>query len=164
MITVEQVLHLSAVPHENAPRSGPTRGARYTDVYLSEANQLLGTYRALRRYRDDHYEFYGANRSQKTWEAHHVLEDRSLDYLQIRSKFPDKEKGLCVLIPVAAHHRINSIFIEHTRQFSDVRHVLEGYRLAHSVLGNYSGARPGAVALELDKLLRAAFRCAGLVA
>ena len=80
----------------------------------------------------------------------------------MRAKFPPYEQCLCVLIPKPAHSRINSVFTGHTRRFQDVEGILQGYRLAHSILGSYSGAPPGAVAAELDRIIRAAFRSAGL--
>jgi hypothetical protein len=133
-------------------------------VFMSRGNQLLGTYEALKWYRQQEHAHYGGRADQPSWDAHHVFEDRELDYLGVRGKFPLREQCLCVLIPSAAHKRINSVFAAHTRRFRDVSGILQGYRLAHSMLGDYSGSSPGTVAAELDRIVRAAFRCAGLVA
>lgn len=135
---------------------------RLHQVYLKRAHQLLGTYDALCRYRDDNRAHYGPRPGQRAWEAHHLFEDRELDNLGVRMKFPPRGACLCVLIPDLAHKRLNSIFAAHTRSFRDVAGVLEGYRLAHSMLGDYTGAPPRAVATELDRLVLAAFRLAGL--
>lgn len=131
-------------------------------TYLSPANQLLGSYSSLEHYRLLESSHYGRHSAQPAWEAHHIFEDRELDYLGVRAKFPRREQCLCVLIPKPAHVRINMVFAAHTRRFQDVEGILQGYRLAHSILGNYSGASSGAVAAELDQIIRAAFRSAGL--
>jgi hypothetical protein len=123
----------------------------------------MGTWAALSRYRSWNYEIYGKTDVAPAWEAHHIFEDRELDYLQVRNLFPHKNQCLCVLIPRDAHVRINSIFIQYTRRFTDVSGIIRGYKYAHSVLGDYSGAMEGAVAEELDKVIRTSFSCAGLL-
>jgi hypothetical protein len=102
-------------------------------VYLSPANQLLGSYLSLERYRSHESGHYVSRGRAPAWEAHHIVEDRELDYLGVRAKFPVREQCLCVLIPKPAHIRINTVFEAHTRRFRDVTGILEGYRLAHSV-------------------------------
>ena len=159
-VSVETILRASGVLEKPEPEwaLGPYR------VFMSRGEQLLGTYEALDSYRHQERAHYGGRADQPSWEAHHVFEDRELDYLGVRAKFPPRERCLCVLIPRAAHKRINSVFEAHTRRFRDVSGILQGYRLAHSMLGDYSGSRPGTVAAELDRIVRTAFRCAGLVA
>ena len=158
MILVDSILQNSGVQYELA--EGSTPGSR---IYLSQGNQLLGTYRSLKSFRANNYEAYGEGETQRTWEAHHIFEDRELDYLGVRKMFPNKENCLCVLIPADAHKRLNSIFASHTRRFTSISEIINGYRLAHSILGNYSGASPGVISGELDKIVRAAFRCANLL-
>ena len=160
MVSAETILRDSGVLEKPAPEwaLGPYR------VFMSRGNQLLGTYEALNWYRHQEHAHYGGRADQPFWEAHHVFEDRELDYLGVREKFPPRGQCLCVLIPKAAHMRINSVFESHTRRFRDISHILQGYRLAHSMLGDYSGSSPGTVAAELDRIVRTAFRCAGLVA
>jgi hypothetical protein len=160
MLTVDAILAVSGLLRS----CERTWSAGNHAVYLSSANQLLGSYSALERYRSLESRHYGRRGREPAWEAHHIFEDRELDYLGVRAKFPVREHCLCVLIPKPAHIRINTVFVAHTRRFQDINGILQGYRLAHSILGNYSGAPPGAVAAELDQIIRAAFRSAGLTA
>ena len=160
MVSAETILRHSGVLEKPTPE----RAVGSYRVFMSRGNQLLGTYEALDWYRQQEHAHYGGRADQPPWAAHHVFEDRELDYLGVREKFPPWEQCLCVLIPKAAHMRINSVFGVHTRRFRDVSHILQGYRLAHSMLGDYSGSSPGTVAAELDRIVRTAFRCAGLVA
>ncbi|HEY3518440.1 MAG TPA: hypothetical protein VGL98_15430 [Gammaproteobacteria bacterium] len=158
MLTVDAILTAAGLLHASEKKWAAGNHV----VYLSPANQLLGSYSALERYRSHESRHYGSRGREPAWEAHHIFETRELDYLGVQAKFPDRAQCLCVLIPKPAHIRINTVFAGHTRQFKDIQGILQGYRLAHSILGNYSGAPPGAVATELDQIIRAAFRSAGL--
>jgi hypothetical protein len=160
MITIDRILRESGVL--SIPK--PNWLADYPFVHLSKANQLLGTWDALTKYRSKNYAAYGKQSGQESWQAHHIFEDRELDYLDVREKFPPKAQCLCVLIPQPAHVRINSIFAQHTRRHVDIDGILRGYRFAHSILGDYTGAKQGLVEKELDQIIRTAFRCAGLAA
>jgi hypothetical protein len=97
MPTVPQILQSAGVRCQDYPQA-PRQG-----VFLTAANQLIGTYRALTRFRATHPEYTG-------WEAHHIVEARDLERLHIAHQFPVYEEQICVLIPKAAHgKRINSI-------------------------------------------------------
>jgi hypothetical protein len=162
MITVDRIVRDAGILDQREKTPFWELGPQH--VFVSKANQLLGTYDALTRFRSHNYKHYGATDDRRSWEAHHIFEDRELDYLAVREKFPPKNECLCVLIPRAAHQRINTIFEAHTRRFHDIQGILQGYRLAHSTLGDYSGSSAGSVAGELDKVIRTAFRLAGLTA
>ncbi len=133
-------------------------------VYLSHAGQLLGTYNALCFFRREHPEHYMKSATRASWEAHHIFEDRELDYLGVRKSFPPREYALCVLIPRPAHQRINSLLSGYARRFKDPEAVREGYRLAHMTIGNYCGGGSIAIQRELDAIIFTAFRHAGLIA
>ncbi|MBT5019565.1 MAG: hypothetical protein HON04_12575 [Planctomicrobium sp.] len=159
MVTIDAILQKSqvlSIPTPSWLGDNPS-------IQVSRANQLLGTWDALTKYRKKNYHNYGKQSGMESWQAHHIFEDRELDYLGVREKFPPKSECLCVLIPQPAHVRINSIFIQHTRRHRNVSGILEGYRFAHSVLGDYTGAKSDSVAQELDQIIRAAFHCAGLI-
>lgn len=158
MITIDRILHESGVL--SIPK--PDWLADYPLVYASKANQLLGSWDALSKFRSRNYSDYGKQSGRESWQAHHIFEDRELDYLNIRDKFPPKENCLCVLIPQPAHARINAIFAQHTRRHVDIGGILKGYQFAHSILGDYTGAKPGLIAKELNQIIRTTFRCAGL--
>lgn len=92
MITIDRILRESGVL--SIPK--PNWLADYPFVHLSKANQLLGTWDALTKYRSKNYAAYGKQSGQESWQAHHIFEDRELDYLDVREKFPPKAQCLCV--------------------------------------------------------------------
>ena len=159
MVDVEIILKDSGVLEDKSPA---WESGRYR-VFMSRAGQLLGTEDALKKYREDQAEHYKENTGQGTWQAHHIFEDRELDYIGVRHKFPPRHQCLCVLIPAPLHYRINDFMEAHARRLSDMRELIEGYRFAHSLVDDYSGASPGDVAGELDRIIRTTLRHAGLI-
>ena len=156
MISCEEILRKSEVVESLTPWEvvGPYK------IYLTKNDQIVGTYSALRQFRQKHNDLYGKKGSIDPWEAHHILELNQLSNLMIRDKFPNKNDCLCVLIPKPAHSRINSRLISLTRKFTGIRFILDGYRDAHNMIGNYNGAGESKIKKELDSIVEISLQLA----
>ena len=78
-------------------------GREPRNVYVTAANQLIGSYRHLEALRASDNNYNG-------WDAHHVVEDDDLHRLGVARTHLRVSDQLCLLIPERAHvGRINSI-------------------------------------------------------
>ena len=156
MISCEEILQKSGVVESLNPWEvvGPYK------VYLTKSDQIVGTYSALRQFRQKHNDLYGKKGSIDPWEAHHILELNQLSNLRISHKFPGKNDCLCVLIPKPAHGRINSRLISFARKFIGIRSILEGYHDAHETIGNYNGTGESEIKKELDSIVETSLKLA----
>jgi hypothetical protein len=127
-------------------------------VYITAANQLVGTYDNLKSFQRLSKEYSG-------WEAHHVVEKDDLDRLGVGSLFPAGGDQICVLIPERAHRgRINTILPrENPRRWSaTAEELLEAYRSAYDLIGDYCGGGEKFIRHELVEIVKAIFRRAGI--
>jgi hypothetical protein len=150
MQTVPQILRAAGIRYQDYPQA-PNQG-----VFLTASNQLMGTYRSLTRFRTGRPAYMG-------WDAHHIVEARDLDRLGIAHHFPVYEEQICVLIPEAAHAgRINSILnrMNPPSMIVNANFLMQAYRDAYSVIGNYCGSVERAIRDELVAIATAVFRAA----
>jgi hypothetical protein len=119
-----------------------TAGVKYSvytgwpagNIYVTDANQLIGTWKDLDAYRKWDSKYGG------DWQAHHVVEDDDLDRLGVRNHAAAYEDQLCVLLPKGAHEkRINSILRREnpTMYQATGRELRRAYREAYSMIGDY---------------------------
>jgi len=152
MQTIPQILQSASVRSQDYPRA-PRQG-----VFLTAANQLIGSYNALTRFRATHPAYTG-------WEAHHIVEARDLDRLGIARQFPVYEEQISVLIPKAAHaDRINSILNRHNPagMVVNTQFLKQAYKDAYSVIGDYCGGGEKPIRDELMSIVAAVFRAGGV--
>jgi hypothetical protein len=127
-------------------------------VFLTAANQLIGTYADLRRFQISNPDYFG-------WDTHHIVEAQDLDRLDVRNQFPPYEQQICVLIPNTAHaKRINSIFRNQNPASMHVtaNHLKSAYRDAYWLIGDYCGGGERQIRNELVNIVLAVFRSVGL--
>lgn len=150
MYTVPQILTAARIKHEiHGKRPG-------TGVFLTGANQLIGTYADLTRFRTSGSEYLG-------WEAHHIVETKDLDRLGVQDRFPSREQQICVLIPGAAHRkRVNSVFRSQNNLQAAVSDLKHAYRDAYWLIGDYCGGGEKQIREELMNVVLAVFQSAGL--
>jgi hypothetical protein len=152
MYTIPQILSLAGVKYENYPK-WPMK-----TIYLTGANQLIGTYADLRRFQTSSPDYFG-------WDVHHIVEAQDLGRLGVEHLCPPYEQQVCVLIPRTAHsRRINSIFRSQNPTnvqvtASDLR---SAYRDAYWLIGDYCGGGEKSIREELVNVVLAVFRSAGL--
>lgn len=152
MYTIPQILMSAGVKYEDHPKR-PGRG-----VFLTAANQLMGTYADLRRCQTSSSDYFG-------WDAHHIVERQDLERLGIQHKFPPYEWQICVLLPKGAHvKRLNSVFRHQnpSNWKATVGDLKRAYRDAYWLIGDYSGGGERGIRDELVKVILAMFRSAGL--
>jgi hypothetical protein len=143
-----------------------TAGVRYEKfagwpsggVFLTAANQLLGTFSDLKRFQSVDRDYFG-------WHAHHIVEAQDLERLGVAHHFPAREQQLCVLLPERAHvGRINSVL--RRQNPANIRvtanELRRAYADAYALVGDYCGGGQGAIRQELLALVNATFRAAGL--
>lgn len=152
MQTIPQILKSAGIRYQDysqAPRQG---------IFLTAANQLIGSYNDLTR-------FSASRRAYAGWEAHHIVEAQDLDRLGIAQQFPAHKDQICVLIPRAAHRkRINSI-LRHSNPAAMIVNAFfleEAYKDAYSLVGNYCGGGEKAIRSELLSIVSAIFRAGGV--
>lgn len=152
MQTVAQILQSAGIPSQDYPQ------ARNQGVFLTPANQLVGAYQDLIRFRATHFDYAG-------WEAHHIVEARDLSRLGIAHRFPVYEQQICVLLPKAAHAgRINSI-LNHQNPAGMVvnkQFLKHAYLDAYATVGNYCGSGERPIRDELMAIVSALFRIGGV--
>jgi hypothetical protein len=147
MITGFQILQASTIKFE--PYDKWSKG----NVLLTEANQLMGAFRALK-------EFQHFNQSYSGWQAHHIVETVDLERLGVAAKFTPRDEQLCVLITERAHiGRINSILrSENPLNLSATRTELwTAYRSAYALMGDYCGGGEARIRHELMAIVRTIF-------
>ena len=152
MNTAIDVLKASGVGHEKYSRWQPG------GVYITEANQLIGSYSDLRDFRASARDHFG-------WHAHHIVECQDLERLSIGGHFPRREEQCCVLLPERAHiGRINSIL--RTQNPANIRtsigHLRNAYTDAYAMIGDYCGGGESRIQQELVAIAEAIFRIGGL--
>lgn len=125
-------------------RSGPL------GIVLTRANQLLGSYRALGRLAG-----VPGMEAYRGWEAHHVVEHRDLERLGATPLFPPYAEQLCVLLPPAAHRRINSLLQRHNPAGvrPTIAELKADYRAAYTLMDDYCGGGAVPVRDELCRLV-----------
>ena len=152
MYTIPQLLgaaRVSYVPYKS-----------FQQIYLTKANQLVGTYKDLCNFRDRGADYKG-------WEVHHIVEDQDLDRLGIRNLQPAYNLQVCVLIPWSAHQkRVNSIFRNQNPSSlsATVQQLRAAYRDAYSMMGDYCGGGEFGIRSELMSIFDAVMRTSGLPA
>jgi hypothetical protein len=129
-------------------------------VYLTAANQLIGTYKDLCSFRD-------RTPTYKGWEVHHIVEDQDLDRLGVRNTQPIYNLQVCVLIPESAHQkRVNSIFRNQNPSSltANLQQLRSAYNDAYALMGDYCGGGEFGVRNELLNIFKAVMRSSGLPA
>lgn len=159
---VREILTSAHVGFENfTPPSGNLRPA---GVYITSANQLLGTFGNLERFQRSEKAYFG-------WHKHHIVEKQDLDRLGIGGLFPPEQDQICVLLPERAHvGRINSLLRRENPQGLHhplgvnalARAFLQGYKSAYDLIGDYCGGGERSIRQELMAIVAAIFRRGGL--
>ncbi len=149
--TIPQLLMVAGIRHE------PYTKARGERIFLTAAQQLIGTYADLRRFRQASIDYAG-------WEAHHIVEAQDLERLSVQQRFPPYEQQICVLLPKAAHtKRINSVLRKenpsHLQAAAD--DLKAAYRDAYWLMGDYCGGGERRIREELVKIADTVFLWAG---
>lgn len=152
------LIHATQVLRKAGLHFAPYSKWRTPGVFVTNANQLVGTHAKLRQ---------GAlwDPNYRGWEAHHVVEVGDLKRLGISNRFPPKSRQLCVLLPNAAHSkRINGILRSKNppRDLPRVCDLMEAYREAYSLMDDYCGGGATWVRRELVRIVSATFKLAGL--
>jgi hypothetical protein len=128
------------------------------DVYLTDANQLIGTYKNLEAFR-------ASDSNYKGWHVHHVIEDDDLHRLGVTTHAPAYPDQLCVLIPERAHvGRVNSILRREnpTRYQATGPELRRAYAEAYATIGDYCGAGEENIRKELLSIVNAQFQKLGV--
>ena len=146
MYTVTGILTAATVLTEPFTKQGVT-------VRISDANQLIGTYSDLLR-------FVSSNIEYKGWEVHHIFEALDVERLKLGAFAPAYAQQICVLLPAAAHHRINSILRRaNPTSLSATSPELESaYKEAYLLVGNYCGSTETAVSRELFGIFKSVLK------
>lgn len=142
------------------PGSAQFRGQ--ADVFITPANQLLGTYSKLSSFRGL-YRSAAGKLDYTGWEVHHIVEHQDLDRLGIAKHFPPYKDQLCVLLPRSAHvDRINNILRNRnpTKLSASPQDLLSAYREAYELMGDYCGGGAIPIRRELMAVVTATFRAA----
>ena len=127
-------------------------------VFITGANQLIGTYSDLRRFQQFDRNYFG-------WHAHHIVESQDLDRLGVSHLFPPRDQQICVLLPERAHiGRINSVLRNQnpTNVRATTNELLRAYQDAYALVGDYSGGGEANIRKELMAIVSVIFRMAGL--
>ncbi|MDT7953955.1 MAG: hypothetical protein RQ966_20875 [Acetobacteraceae bacterium] len=152
MFTVAEVLLTAGIPF-TAFTPWPEG-----NVFLTKANQLIGGYKDLCRFRD-------RTASYKGWQSHHVVETDDLHRLGVASNAPSRDDQLCVLLPERAHiGRINSILRREnpTKWQASGQALRRAYKEAYALVGDYCGAGEAAIQNELLAIVEAEFQKLGV--
>ena len=128
------------------------------NVYMTGANQLIGTFKNLGQFRD-------WDSSYKGWHRHHVVEDDDLQRLGVTISAPPYDDQLCVLLPERTHvGRINSILRREnpTKWQASGRELRRAYAEAYALTGNYCGGGEANIRRELLAIVNAEFQKLGV--
>jgi len=131
---------------------------RNPGVFVTAANQLVGSYANLKRGAATDGNYFG-------WQAHHIVESQDLERLGIDQQFPRREQQICVLIPERAHvGRINSVLRNQNPTAVKVTatDLVRAYKDAYVLIGDYCGGGEAKIRGELVAIVSAIFRIAGL--
>ena len=153
MYTVTQILSSAGVKFGKYAAS-PAAGG----VFLTDGNQLIGTYADLKRFQRSSPPYLG-------WEVHHIVEAQDLERLGVRQLAPPYEQQICVLLPERAHTgRINSLLRNQNPIGVRVSpaELLRAYRDAYSLIGDYCGGGERPIRKELVAIASAVFRAVGV--
>ena len=148
---IDEVLRLGGVQHE------PFETEKVDGVFITRGLQVLGSYRALEKFRQAVDGYAG-------WHRHHVFEDQDWSRLHIEKLAPRYEDQLCVFLPERAHvGRINSILHSHAAQgfVLSPRALLRAYDTAYDDVGNYCGGGDSLIRRELVAIVRGTLRFCG---
>jgi hypothetical protein len=152
MFTVTDVLLTAGVKY--SVYSGWPGGS----IYITDANQLIGSYKDLEAFR-------ASDNDYKGWHVHHVVEDDDLYRLGVSTYAPAYPNQLCVLIPERAHvGRINSIL----RRENPTKYQATGpelrlaYAEAYAMIGDYCGGGEANIRKELLRIVYAEFQKLGV--
>lgn len=132
------------------------------NILVTPANQLVGTYADLEKFRDK-YTTKEGEKIYAGWEIHHIVEDQDLYRTGIADKLPEYRRQLCVLIPDKAHRkRINQMLRNRnpTKFSANAEELIEAYGEAYELVGDYAGGAEGGVQSELTAIVEATFRAA----
>ena len=152
MYTVSEILLIANVKYAVHPRCAKK------DIYQTDANQLIGTYKNLKAY-------CRTDRNYTGWDVHHVVEDADLDRLGVRNHAPVYNDQLCVLLPKQAHAtRINSILRTQnpTKDQATARALRAAYAEAYELMGDYCGGGERKIRWELMAIINAEFQKFGV--
>jgi hypothetical protein len=146
MYSITEILAAAGIANEAWSKGGAS-------ARLTAANQLIGTYADLLKVVRGNSEYRG-------WEVHHTLEALDVDRLNLGPFSPAYDQQICVLIPAAAHHRINSILrrANPTKLTASTADLESAYRDAYNLVGNYCGSSEAAIAKELFDIFKAVAR------
>lgn len=152
MTSVQDLLRAAGVRH--SPYGSPPAPR----IYLTAANQLIGTFSDLKR-------FQSSAREYLRWQAHHVVECQDFGRLGVKSPIAPREQELCVLLPERAHvGRVNSVL--RTANPSGVTvnasQLRSAYQDAYAMIGDYTGGGEANIARELRAIVDATFRGLGI--
>ena|SRR5215469_5787996 len=150
---VESILKESRVLYREYRSHSPS------PIWLTRANQLIGSYKDLSRFATIDKDYAG-------WHAHHVVEAQDLEKLGVASTFPPYPEQVAVLLPQAAHiRRINSVLRSEAPMGAAIpaHELLMTYESAYWLMGNYCGGGEHKIRAELMAIVRAVFRRAGLL-
>jgi hypothetical protein len=128
------------------------------NVYLTQANQIMATYKNLGQFRD-------VKTSYKSWHCHHIVEVDDLLRLGVRDIAPPRDDQLCVLLPERAHvGRINSILRREnpTKWQASGRELRRAYAEAYALIGDYCGGGERQIRQELMAIVEAEFQQLGV--
>jgi hypothetical protein len=152
VFTVTQILLTAGVRYQRYPQ-WPNG-----NVFLTNANQLIGTYAHLAPFRGSIPDYRG-------WHRHHVVERDDLDRMKVQGLAPRYEDQLCVLLPERSHiGRIGSILPRmNNRKYEATREELrEAYIAAYELMGNYCGGGEINIRRELLAIVDAEFQHLGI--
>lgn len=151
IISAKEILRESGIHYQRYQQSD-------SDIVISAANQLLGVYTKMDKFRKSESGYTG-------WESHHIVEKFDLDRLGIAEKFPNKNLQLTVLLPKTAHQkRINSILRSENpvKLSASVKELLISYRKAYELVGDYCGGGSDNIQRELMQIVSTTFKIAGV--
>jgi hypothetical protein len=152
MFTVTEVLLTAGV------KFSVYTGCPAGNVYLTDANQLIGAYKNLEAFR-------GYDRAYGGWHVHHVVEDDDLQRLGVSGHAPPYPDQLCVLIPERAHvGRINRNLRREnpTRYQASGRELRRAYAEAYAMIGDYCEGGEASIRQELLAIVNAEFQKLGV--
>jgi hypothetical protein len=152
MFTVTEILLTAGVKFQVYPKWANG------NVYMTDANQLIGTFKNLGQFRD-------SGISYKGWHCHHVAEVDDLQRLGVTISAPPYDDQLCVLLPERAHvGRINSILRREnpTKWQASGRELRRAYGEAYALMGDYCGGGEANIRQELLAIVNAEFQKLGV--
>ena len=117
-------------------------------VFLTAANQLVGSHTDLQRLR-------AANRDYLQWQPQPVVDARDLEHLGAAKVWQPPEQQLCVLLPERAQGVLRRPSGPRPTSPDEVRRV---YADGVARVGNYCGGGEAAIRQELMALVNATFR------